>query len=305
MATVPFDGALNMQGRSRGVRLGLWWKVAVVAGLLTFGAWWAFGEGKPIADGGAVASAIVERPTTEGLDAVTGAAALENCRKFLADAQNKLDKHSAMTALFHKQERVEGALLPLHVMEMKVRREPFSVYMKWREPDEGQEVIWRHGAHDGKIVVCPAGWKRKVMRMVKIAPDSDQAMAASRRPISSSGIWNFTARLRQTIDQELMRDPNVRVTQTSGAEISGRPCDRYTFERTGSGAEGDFQRMIVYADRGLEVPVALEHYRWHTQDGRLVPQLEESYLFQNLELNADLADIDFDDANPAYEFTKK
>jgi hypothetical protein len=177
--------------------------------------------------------------------------------------------------------------------------------MKWREPDEGQEVIWRHGAHDGKIVVCPAGWKRKVMRMVKIAPDSDQALAASRRPITSSGIWNFTARLRDTIDQELMRDPTVRVTQTSGAEISGHPCDKYVFEKTGAAADGDFQRMLVYTDLKLGVPVALEHYRWAKCDKGLEPQLEESYLFQNLDLGAELKDVDFDDANPAYEFVKK
>lgn len=303
MATVPCDG-LSFERRPLLAR-GLWWKAAVVATLATVGGWWVFGGRNSVADRGAVASAIVHRPEAAGTEGLQGAAALDRCRAFLNEAQAKLDSIPAMTAVFHKQERIDGALLPLHVMDLKCRNEPFSVYMKWREPDEGQEVIWSRGAHDGKIVVCPPGWKRKVMRMVKIEPDSDQAMAASRRPISSSGIWNFTARLRDTVEQELMRDPTVQVSQSSGAEISGRPCDRFTFERSTPGAAGDFHRMIIYADQALGVPVALEHYRWAEADGRLQSQVEESFLFRDLNLAAQLSDVDFDDHNPAYEFIKK
>ena len=52
-----------------------------------------------------------------------------------------------MTAVFQKQERIDGALQPVNVMELKVRHRPLSVYMKWQQPDAGQEVIWRDGAY--------------------------------------------------------------------------------------------------------------------------------------------------------------
>jgi hypothetical protein len=262
-------------------------------------------RGEPVAETGAVADAVVRRAAVGGGEQLRGAAAVQRCRGLLAEAEHKLEAVPAMTALFQKQERIEGELQVLNVMELKARRAPLAVYLKWRVPEEGQEVIYRDGAFDGKMLVCPAGWKRNVMRTVKLATDSERAMAVSRRPITNVGICNFTARIRSTIDQELLRDPAIEATQTSGDEISGRPCDRFDFVRPAAGAVGEFHKFIVYLDRTLGVPVACEHYRWGDDAGKVVSRLEESYLFRDLNLDATLSESDFDETNPAYEFVKK
>jgi hypothetical protein len=304
MATVTFGGGLErtqrvIRWRTRRI------KYAVVAAASASLAWWALGRSQPVAETGAVADAVVRRAVSGGEADLRGSAAVERCRTLLIEAADRLESIPAMTAMFQKQERIEGELQVVNVIELKARRAPLAVYLKWRAPEEGQEVIYRDGAFDGKMLVCPAGWKRNVMRMVKIAPDSERAMAVSRRPITNVGIWNFTDRVRQTIDQELLRNPQIETSHVSGDEISGRPCDRFTFERHATGAVGEFHKMVVHIDRTLGVPVALEHYRWGDVDGTVVSRLEESYLFRDLNLDAELADVDFDETNPAYEFVKK
>lgn len=302
MATVSFGGGWErterLGGRSR------WWKIAIASavGVVAFG-WWLL-PAKHAAETG-VGGAVVHHAPAAGIDAVRGTQAIARCRALLAEAEKKLDAVPAMSAVFQKQERIDGVLQPVNVMDLKVRHEPLSIYMKWREPDQGQEIIWRDGAFDGKILVCPAGWKRKVMRTVKIDPTSDQAMAVSKRPVTNVGIWNFTSRLRHTVDEELMRDPAIEATLTTGDEISGRPVDLFTFVHPGQPTAGGFQRMLIYFDEKLGVPVACEHYRWQAEGNKFVAHLEESYLFRDLDLAAACSDVDFDERNPAYEFTKK
>lgn len=268
--------------------------------------WWLLPV-EQAAETGAVADAVVHRAPAAGADAanLAGAEAVARCRALLAEAERRLDAVPSMSALFQKQERIDGVLQSVNVMDLKVRRAPLSIYMKWRQPDAGQEIIWRDGAFDGKILVCPAGWKRKVMRTVKIDPTSDQALAVSKRPVTNVGIWNFTSRLRHTVDEELMRDPAVEVKLTTGDEISGRPVDLFTFTHPGPAAAEGFHKMLIYFDRTLGVPVACEHYRWASEGDRVVSHLEESYLFRDLDLTASHGDVDFDERNPAYEFTKK
>lgn len=306
MATVSFGGGWDRSERLSGGR-SRWWKVALASAVGVVAAGWWLLPAEQAAETGAVADAVKHHSPVAGVDAaeLRGTAAVARCRTLLAEAEQKLDSVPAMSAVFQKQERIDGVLQPVNVMDLKVRREPLSIYMKWRTPDEGQEIIWRDGAFDGKILVCPAGWKRKVMRTVKIDPTSDQAMAVSKRPVTNAGIWNFASRLRHTVDEELMRDPAIEVTLTSGDEISGRPCDRFTFAHPGPAVDGEFQKMLIYVDRTLAVPVACEHYRWAAEGDQFVGRVEESYLFRDLDLTAAHADVDFDERNPAYEFTKK
>jgi hypothetical protein len=166
----------------------------------------------------------------ETSDKVRGQEAIELCRKYFSDARANLSQIATLSAVFQKQERINDKLQPLNVMDLKVRKTPLSIYMQWQVPDAGQQVLWLDGAHEGKMVVSPAGWKRKLMPMLKIAPDDDMAKAVSRRPITNIGIWNFTERLAALVEEECLKDPTVAVAMTRGHEISGRPCSLFTFE---------------------------------------------------------------------------
>src|SRR5437773_2250317 len=116
MATVQYGGEWQRSGSAIGGR-GPWWKTAVVAAAGVVGGWWVLSPTKPISDKGAVAGGVVHRAAAAGEESLRGAAAAEQCRKLLAEAERKLESVPTMTAVFHRQERVEGELQPLHVVE--------------------------------------------------------------------------------------------------------------------------------------------------------------------------------------------
>ena len=62
-----------------------------------------------------------------------------------------------------KQERVEGELGEVQNIAMKVRNEPFSVYMRFLKPFQGREVLYVNGQNNNEMFVLEAGWKRTVL----------------------------------------------------------------------------------------------------------------------------------------------
>lgn len=305
MATIPAGGAVwNVSNRQSRRRVSLKMKIflAMVASA-GFGGWWLVYGGEDAPATGAVGQALtVSASQSAGLD---GTAAVAELRRVLLDAQAKLESVPLMSAVFQKQERIGDKLQPVNVMELKVRRTPLTVYMKWHEPETGQQIMWQDGLHDNKILVSPAGWKRKVMPLVKIEPTSDMAMAVSKRPVMNAGIWTFTERLMSLIDEELLRDPAVKITMTDGVAISGRACRQFKFEHAAPSSIVQFQNFTIFFDDVLGVPVACEHHRWVVDGPAPKAQLEESYLFRDLTLNAPLTDADFDHQNPALQFGVK
>ena len=61
------------------------------------------------------------------------------------------------TCTFSKRERIKGQLTPLHVLIMKVRTQPTSIYLKFRQPFPGREAIYVAGRNDGKVLAHDVG----------------------------------------------------------------------------------------------------------------------------------------------------
>ena len=295
MATVPAQDGLWNEQRSR-IKRRTWLKAAAAVAVGGAGAWFMWG-GEPVAETGAMQGAVVHH---EALTAAEGVDGVALYRKLMAEAAKRLETVDTISAVFHKQERIDGKLQPLNVMEIRVRNKPLAIYGVWRTPDAGQQVIWRDGAHDGKMLVSPAGFKRRIMPIVKLLPDDPMAMAVSRRPVTNLGIWKFTERVAALLDEELLRDPAVSVKVTKGDESSGRPCTAFKFEHVKPSPTAHFKDVTVLFDEVLRVPVAIEYHRW--DDKGIAGHLEESYLFENLTLNVAMNDADFDEANPALKF---
>jgi hypothetical protein len=115
----------------------------------------------------------------------------------------------------------------------------------------------------------------------------------------------FAERLATLLEEELIRDPGVTVKMTEGDEISGRPVALFTFENAAPSETARFQKFLIYIDQVLGVPVACEYYRFNLEGAKPEPELEESYLFENLALGVELSDADFDHANPSLQFGLK
>src|SRR5579875_4042631 len=79
--------------------------------------------------------------------------------RLIHEAQKAYQNVRDYTCLLIKRERINGRLSPDHVIEMKVRTQPFSVYLRWLQPrtEAGQEVCYVAGRNDGKMRVRPKG----------------------------------------------------------------------------------------------------------------------------------------------------
>jgi hypothetical protein len=303
MATVSAgNGSWDSASSGARSRVRTWIKLLTAAAIGVGVAWWYYG-GEPVAPTGAMGGSVHHSAAAK--TSLEGPAAVAKCREMLAAANAKLAGVPTMSAVFHKQERIDGKMQGVNVMELKVRHEPLSIYMKWRSPDAGQQLIWRDGHHDGKILVSPVGWKKKVMPLAKLDPTGDMAMSFSKRPVQNAGVWVFADRLAALLEEELIRDPGVKVRMTEGDEISGRPCALFTFENAAPSEAARFQKILIYIDQVLGVPVACEYYRFNEDGTKPEPELEESYLFEDLVLGVELSDADFDHANPSLQFGSK
>jgi Protein of unknown function (DUF1571) len=248
---------------------------------------------EPKDDGSSAVSALVTYDPSAARPRNAPDAATRFCALLLAEADRKLAGVDTIHAVFYKRERIDGQLQENNVMDLKVRRSPKSVYLRWQKPNEGREVTWREDAHDGQIVVRVGGWRRKLVPLLKVDPLSERAMQYSRRPVTSIGLWNFNARLRQFVEEDVARG-SWRTQLREDTSLLERPCYCFTFLAAAGGVRPQHQRVVIYVDKVLGLPVACELYGWPTPKAPELAPLEESYAFSNLELNRPVSDRDFD-----------
>src|SRR5437763_11546590 len=69
---------------------------------------------------------------------------LDEPLRLLGRAQQAFASVRDYSCTMIKQERINGALSPVHVITAMIRNQPFSVYMRWHQPRAcaGQEVCY-------------------------------------------------------------------------------------------------------------------------------------------------------------------
>jgi hypothetical protein len=197
------------------------------------------------------------------------------------------------TGTFTKQERIGETLAKTETTFLKFREKPFSVYLKWSEPSNGQEVIFVQGRYSEKAVVHPSGLLGLILRKVSIDPEGKLAMRHSRRPILFAGLGNM---LRLTIGQcKAAQAKGDLVLEYQGVrEEAGRPA--YVLHRILPDGKGyPCHQLFIFIDQEFLLPVRTEAYLW---DGRLL----NDYRYTDLNLNPGLTDEDFNPENREYGY---
>lgn len=227
----------------------------------------------------------------------------------LHEALVRLDGVSTYTATFDKQERVDGELLEAQTMFMKIRHEPFSVFLNVTD-----------GAHTGRQILYPraAGDLRLMVQLTKfggrlpalpLEPTSALAMQESRYPITMAGIREITMQALNLRQRELARGPLVITTMRDDASFDGRPAYEFTVEyEKPELSDAAYRRCEIHIDRQLMLPVQIRNWTW----AELVPDADvadldrttllEHYVFRNVDLDAQLDDSDFSYENEQYAF---
>lgn len=213
--------------------------------------------------------------------------------EWIHSAEAALAGVDSYTAVYHKQERIEGELLKKETIFIKFKK-PFKVYMKWiQNPYKGRECLYVAGSNDNRIKAHEGG----ILRIFKLNlnPRGSRAMKHNRHSITEFGLENvvriFTREVRRGIE--------------FGELEVKKHCEERVYERTAQKFEAFFpkergkgyycQRALIYMDIEKKVPIKIHIYDWEDQ-------IIENYGYEDLRLDAGLTDADFDPKNPEYKF---
>lgn len=201
-------------------------------------------------------------------------------------------------AKFTKKEIV-GRKMISNQMLIKVRSQPFSVYMKFIEPEAGQQVVFNEGKNSDKLTVKPVGIK-SILGSLELAPNSSTVMKENRHPITSMGMertvdslitqWKAESRYGEVdvkyYPNAKLNDRNCKVIEA----IHPQPRKQFTFHKT---------RLYIDSESGL--PVRVEQFGFPSKAGAK-PPIVEQYTYSGIRRNGRLADLDFSTRNPKYGF---
>jgi hypothetical protein len=218
------------------------------------------------------------------------APALRVCKASLEEIDRNVRDYSCTLV---KRERVDGELTEHQHIFLKVRHEPFSVYMNFLKPFQGREVVYVDGQNNNKLIVLEAGWKR-VAGKLPLDPNGARAMNGQKHPITKVGIRNLTAELIRSMEADT-KYAECEVT-TKDEKIGDRPATMVQVIHPIPRQNFDTHISRVFFDNELGIPIHYDSYLWPRQPGGQ-PPLEASFTYTNLKVNNGFTARDFDAYN--------
>jgi hypothetical protein len=222
----------------------------------------------------------------------TLAPAIRVCKASLEEIDRNIRDYSCTLV---KRERVNGELAEHQHIFLKVRHEPFSVYMNFLKPFQGREVVFVDGQNNNEMVVLEAGWKRTVLGKMNLDPKGAVAMRGQKHPITKVGIRNLTAELITRMEEDT-KYAECEVSTNGDMKIGARPTTMIQVVHPIPRQNFEAHISRVFFDNELGIPIHYDAYLWPQQPGA-EPPLEESFTYTNLKVNNGFTARDFDAHN--------
>ncbi|MCA9237324.1 MAG: DUF1571 domain-containing protein [Planctomycetales bacterium] len=226
--------------------------------------------------------------------------ALRLAKGSLATIDNTIRDYSA---IMYKQERIDGELMDQEVAYIKVRHQPYSVYMFFLAPNKGRECMYVEGPNgtNGKLLARDCGFRRK-LGVFELDPNGRLAMKGQKYPITKLGVKALTDELVMVASNDVQfGECEVQHLQTELGPKTGvkRPVTLLDVTHPVERRNFRFHKARVYIDNELRIPIRYEAYLWPERPGE-APPLEETYTYMNLKVNNGFTDADFSRENPEY-----
>jgi len=115
----------------------------------------------------------------------------------IMDARAALDGLTSYQVAMHRQENVNGTLLPEEDVILAIRREPLAVRLTWPSgPNQGREVLYRSDEPGGQMHVR---LPNPALPRLSFAPDSPMVMRNSRHPVTEAGFDSLVQGLETSL----------------------------------------------------------------------------------------------------------
>ena len=213
--------------------------------------------------------------------------------KWLQEAELAYASVTNYTAIFHKQQLVDGKLLHDDAIFIKFRK-PYSLYMRWlAAPKKGCELLYVEGWNQNRAMVHKNGFFGFITR--NLEPNSPRLMVGNLRPCTNTGLGFLVQTVAINVRKAIQA--GALTFNERGEEIVyGRETQRLEVVFPKDKIKGyDAYRFIINQDVKSRILVRIQTYDWGDQ-------LFENYAYEELNLDARLTDADFNPDNPDYHF---
>lgn len=249
----------------------------------------------------AVASRIAPQPSSSviNLQQLPGEHPLMPALRIAQEGLVRIDSTIAdYSAMLIKEERINGTLGPKEVAYIKVRHQPFSVYMFFMKPNQGRECLYNSGPNGAKGILSArdCGFKKR-LGVFDLDPEGRLAMNGQKYPITKIGIRNLVTELIDVAQNDTQYGECE--VQTRQSVVNGRECTLIEAMHPVPRQNFRFHKAEVFIDNELKLPIRYAAYLWPQNPGE-APPLEEAYTYVNLKLNNGYTDADFNKENTEY-----
>ena len=252
-----------------------------------------------VAAGSSIARAesAVQTVTAKRLPSPTGRDPLSLAIAAAIRGQAAAEAMAGYSATLIKRERIGGTLIASE-MRMKLRHDPLAVYLRFIEPHDGRQILYRENANDGKMLVRQTGLA-SFLGTMSVAPNDPLALKENRHAITEAGMANLAAKTAAQWSALATAAVPPMVKRYPNARFDDYECE--AFEVTAGDRTTPLAKSRLFLDAATGLPVRAQRYERARAEGQ-PPVLVEDYAYLTLDLRSRLTAADFSPANPAYGF---
>ena len=202
-------------------------------------------------------------------------------------------------ANFVKRELL-GRRLQSTTMKLKLREEPFSVYLKFVDTSAGREVLYVQGRNNNNLLIHEAGLKSLAGTVFR-APNAADVMAENHYPVTMIGLkYMLDKVIKQWEDEGKFGE--VKTQKYPSAKLpSGEECIAYESLHPTPRNQFKFHITRLWIETKSGLAIRIEQLGFPQKNDKAPPVIEE-YTYANLKTNVKLTDADFDRGNRSYAF---
>lgn len=166
----------------------------------------------------------------------------------------------------------------------------------------GRELLFSNDKKRPHLLVRKGGIRLPFLK-VNLDPHGAVAMLGNLCPVSEFGIKRMIERMIVLGEKEL-EYPECEVKIDPEFAFHDRSCIRIEVSHPVRREHFQYHLARILIDEEFQLPIRFESYDWPATEGD-APILKEEYTYQDLRLNVNLSDADFEPDNPEYRFTRR